>query len=290
MWLLASSCLAQTGSFLVTTLNCRAFFGGGVTTRQFGQPETAPEFWAKARNLASLWPSNAPLVLAVQEIGGEREANFLAQLAAQRYGQPYAAVTVETKDTYTQQAVGALVNVGRGWKIAGTPARVPELDKDLSKHMVLRLTNQSSALDICVVHLKRALGRYGRLEQQDQNRALKNWAATRLAKNPDANVIVLGDFNETREPGDADAGLAPLVQPAGPMRDVFVLAGGKFRTHAGGKAYDRILISTALADGATGWKFQRVFVQPHSHGKGEEKKLYTDHFPLTAVFSPAEKK
>lgn len=284
VWLVVGPCLAQPGKFLVTTLNCYALFGGGETHRQLGQPETAPEFWAKAQNLANLWPTNAPLVVALQEIGGAREAAYLAQLAAKRYAQPFRPVFAETKDTFTYEAVGALVNLGQGWGIAGTPGRVPELDKDLSKHLVLRLTNSSASLAICVVHLKRALGKYGRLEQQDQTRALKKWADVQLAKDSQANVIVLGDFNETRNPGDAEAGLAPLVVPGGPLRDVFGLAGGKFRTHASGKAYDRILISAALEAGGAGWKFSRVFTQPHSHGKGVEKKLFTDHFPVTAEF------
>ena len=79
-------------------------------------------------------------------------------------------------------------------------------------------------------------------------------------------------------------------QPAGALRDSFVLAGGKFRTHAAGKAYDRILISAALENGASNWKFEKVFAQPHTHGKGEEKKLFTDHFPVTAIFNLVPKK
>lgn len=90
--------------------------------------------------------------------------------------------------------------------------------------------------------------------------------------------------------GDTNAALALLVSPVGPMNDAFVLTGGKFRTHASGKAYDRILISTALENGDAGWRFEKVFTQPHSNGKGAEKKLYTDHFPVTAVFATPPKK
>jgi endonuclease/exonuclease/phosphatase family metal-dependent hydrolase len=275
---------AQPRKISVTTLNCYAFFGGGETRRQLGQPETASEFWAKAQNLVNLLPTNAPLLIALQEIGGAREAVYLSQIAARRYGHAFQPVFVETKDTFTQEAVGALVDLSQGWKISGPSGRAPELDKDLSRHLVLRLTNDSSSLDICIVHLKRALGKYGRLEQQDQNRALRKWADAQLAKNPGANIIHLGDFNETRNPGDPEAGLAPLVQPAGLMRDVFTLDGGKFRTHASGKAYDRILISEALEKGGTDWKFQKVSAQPHSQGTGDRKKLFTDHFPVTATF------
>ncbi len=290
VWLAVFSCAAQAESFFITTLNCYAFFGGGETHRQLGQPETAPEFWTKAQNLVNLWPTNAPLPVALQEIGGEREAVYLGQLAAKRYGHTFQPVFAETKDTFTEQAVGAVLDLNQGWKISGRPGRVRELDKELSKHLVIHLTNQSSALAVCIVHLKRSLGKYGRLAQQDQSKALKTWADAQLARNPRANVIVLGDFNETKNPGDADAGSAPLVQPSGPLRDSFVLTGGSFRTHASGKAYDRILISAALATGAAGWRFEKVFAHAHSHGKGLEKKLFTDHFPVTAEFVLTTKK
>lgn len=288
--LAAFSCAAQAGKISVTTLNCYAFFGGGETKRQLGQPETAPEFRQKAQNLARLWPTNPPLLIALEEIGGAREVSYLAQLAAARYGHSFQPMFVDSKDTFTGQAIGALLDLDQGWKIAAPPGRVPELDKELSKHLVIRLTNNFSTLDLCAVHLKRNIGKYGKLAQQDQNGALKKWADARLAKNPDANLIVLGDFNETTLPGATNAALALLIQPAGALRDSFLLAGGKFRTHATGKAYDRILISAALQNGAANWKFEKVFTQPHTHGKGEEKKLFTDHFPVTAVFNLVPKK
>ena len=289
VWLTAIAGAAQPGKISVTTLNCYAFFGGGETHRQLGQPETAPEFRQKAQNLANLWPTNPPLLIALEEIGGAREAAYLAQLAATRYGHSFQPMFVEWKDTFTGQAIGALLDLDQGWKLAGPPGRVPELDKDLSKHLVIRLTNNFSALDVCAVHLKRSIGKSGKLAQQDQNAALKKWADARLAKNPAANLIVLGDFNETTAPGATNAALALLIQPAGALRDLFVLAGGKFRTQATGKAYDRILISAALENGTANWKFEKVFTRPHLHGKGEEKKMFTDHFPVTAVFSLAPK-
>jgi hypothetical protein len=281
---------ATVEKFSITTLNCYAFFGGGEAHMELGQPKTAPEFRLKAQNLANLWPTNPPLFIALEEIGGAREAVYLSQLAAARYRHAFQPIFAESKDTFTEQAVGALLDLDQGWKICGVPGRVPELDKDLSKHLVVKLTNATATLDLCVVHLRRAIGKYGKLSQQDQTGALKKWADAQLAKNPRANVIILGDFNETKAPGDTNAALALLVEPAGPMQDAFVLTGGKFRTHASGKAYDRILISAALKNGDAGWQFEKIFTQPHSHGKGTEKKFYTDHFPVTAVFATAPKK
>ena len=141
LWLAVFSAQAEANRLSLTTLNCGAFFGGGETRIELGQPRTSPEYWTKARNLVDLWPTNAPL----------------------------------------------------------------------------------------------------------------------------------------------------LAQPPG-LHDAFVLTGENARTHANGKAYDRILISSALAQGDAGIKFETISVQPHKHGKGEEKKLFTDHFPVTATFALVPKK
>jgi hypothetical protein len=284
------SLFAQTAPVLVTTLNCNAFFGGGETKMQLGQPRTAPDFWRKAENLVGLWPSNPPSLVALQEIGGTREVVYLSQIAAARYHHTFQPVFASTKDVYTAEAVAAVVDTSQGWGIAGKPGRDPELDKDLSKHLVLQLTNNSTALEICIVHLRRPNGKYAKLQQQDQDKALKKWADGRLAKNPRANLVILGDFNEAGSPGDTNASVAALTLPAGPLRDAFVPADAKIPTHANGKAYDRILFSAPLQTGEAGLKFESVFVQRHTHGKGAERYWFTDHFPVTAVFDFAPKK
>ena len=284
LWLAVFSARAEADRLALTTLNCGAFFGGGETRIELGQPRTSAEFWTKARNLVDLWPTNAPLFVALEEIGGAREAVYLSRFAAERYQHTFQPIFAETKDTFTEEAVGALLDLSQGWKISGKPGRVPELDRAVSKHLVVRLTNNFSALEICVVHLRRPIGQYGRRAQDKQCAALKAWASARLAKNPHENIVIIGDFNEAKKPGDATAALAPG------LHDAFVLTGGKARTHANGQAYDRVLISSALAQGDAGIKFETISVQPHKHGKGEEKKLFTDHFPVTATFALVPKK
>ena len=286
----ACSAPAQSGRVYITTLNCNAFFGGGETKMALGQPRTAEDFWRKAQNLAGLWPTNAPAFIGLQEIGGAREVVYLSQLAAARYHHSFQPVFTDTKDKYTEEAVAALVDLSQGWGIAGKPGRDPELDQDLSKHLVVKLTNNFTSLEICVVHLRRPIGKYAKLEQQDQNKSLQKWVTSRLAKNPHANIIVLGDFNEAKPPGDAEAGVAALATPAGPVYDSFSVAGGSFRTHADGKAFDRILFSEPMRKGGAGLKFQTVFVQEHTHGKGADRYWFTDHFPVTAIFTPVVKK
>ena len=284
------SAAAQNGKVFLTTLNCYAFFGGGETKMALGQPQTAPDYWRKAQNLVGLWPTNAPLFVGLEEIGGARETVYLSQLAAARYHHTFQPVFTDTKDNYTEEAVAAVVDLSQGWGITGKPGRDPELDKALSKHLVVKLTNNLTSLEICVVHLRRPIGKYAKLEQQDQNAALKKWADGRLAKNPRANIVILGDFNEAKAVGDTNASVALLAQPAGAMHDSFSVTGSSFRTHANGKAYDRIIFSEPMLKGEAGLKFEKVSVQPHTHGKGSEKYEFTDHFPVTAVFVPVAKK
>jgi hypothetical protein len=68
------------------------------------------------------------------------------------------------------------------------------------------------------------------------------------------------------------------------MVDALSTLTGKIRTHTDGKAYDRIIVSDAMSKGLSGLKLDSVQIQEHRHGKGEERRLYTDHYPVMAVF------
>ena len=43
------------------------------------------------------------------------------------------------------------------------------------------------------------------------------------------------------------------------------------------------LASDAIAKGLNRLKLERVVIQAHRHGKGEERRRYTDHFPVVAA-------
>ena len=285
----ALAAAAQGGRIVISTLNCNAFFGGNETRLQMGQPSTAEDYWKKAENLVGLWSASPPLFIGLQEIGGAREVVNLSKIAASRYHHVFQPVFANTKDTYTEEACAGVVDTSQGWQIAGHPGRVPLLDAMLSKHLVIELTNGSSTLKICVVHLRRPIGKLAKTEQENQCKTLKKWANAELTKNPKANVIILGDFNDSKPVGSEESPLAPLLSPAGPLCDVFSRTDQTFHTHANGRAYDRILVSDALTTGAGGWKFQSVAIQRHAHGKGADKYWFTDHFPVTATFAPAAK-
>lgn len=282
--LLGGSAAAQTAaSYSFTTLNCLWFLGqeSGKSTEK---PRTGNEYVAKAANLVNLLPTEPPFFVALQEVGNFNDVNNLAKRATYRYRRTYTPLFVQGKDTYTQQDVGALFDSARGWSVVGKAARVSELDKYLSKHLVVRLTNAivRNVMDVCVIHLRRPLDDSSESKHVEQNRALLRWAMGHLAQNPKANLVILGDFNEGKPAGSAKQDLSVLFQAKPPLVDTLTLAAKPMHTHSDGKAYDRIMLSDSLAKGLAGLRFSAVFVNEHEFAKDPvRRRLYTDHYPLT---------
>lgn len=272
----------------IATLNCYWFFNDSEGNGRADRPGTKIEYSLKAGHLIGLLPADPPLFVGLQEIGGQDDVQALARSATARFKRPYRALFVQGKDTATGQEVGAIFNTATGWGVYGRPSRVSDLERELSKHLVVRLTNAVTAVDICVVHLRRPIGADGQQKQVEQCRALLRWAMHHLAKNPKANLVILGDFNEGKPVGSADQALAVLFQTKPPMFDALNTVDGKAATHADGKAYDRIIVSDAIFKGAAKLKLDTVAIQSHRHGKGEERRAYTDHFPVVATlrFAP----
>jgi endonuclease/exonuclease/phosphatase family metal-dependent hydrolase len=221
---------AETNAVLITTLNCYFFFGGGVATRTFDQPRTPNDYWKKAANLVSLLPTEAPLIIGLQEVGHAREVTNLAMIASARYHCVYEPIFVAGKDTFTEENVAALLRKDGTWGLAAFPARDAGLDNVISKHLVLNLTNSTTSLTLCVVHLRRAVGRNGPEKQVEQDRALLPWTKKSFQQNTNANLIILGDFNETKPPGDASQSLAVLRQSNSHLHDAFEFMKGRVRT------------------------------------------------------------
>lgn len=265
------------------TLNCYWFLSAEESNGA-DKPRTTQEYSLKAGHLIGLLPPEAPLFVGLQEIGNDQDVQALAYSATRRYKRQYKPLFVQGRDTATKQDVGALFDTSRGWGVYGRPSRVSELERELSKHLVVRLTNTTTHLDVCVVHLRRPIGADGIAKQNEQNKALLRWSMRHLAKDPKANLVIMGDFNEGGAVGLPSQSLAVLFQARPPLVDVFDHFKGKPATHVSGKPFDRILISDGLFRGSSGLKFSGVSIQKHSRGKGEDRRLYTDHFPVAVQF------
>ena len=283
LWLLLGFAAGAQDRISVATLNCYWFFNHTEGNDHADRPGTKIEYSLKAGHLIGLLPAEAPLFVGLQEIGGQDDVQALAKSATARFKRAYRALFVQGKDTATGQDVAAIFNTAAGWGIYGRPSRVSDLERELSKHLVVRLTNAVASMDICVIHLRRPIGVDGRQKQVEQCRALLRWAMHHLAKNPNANLVILGDFNEGKPVGSADQALAVLFQTRPPMFGALSTLDGRVATHADGRAYDRIMLSDALVKGTAKLKLDRVVVQSHRHGKGEERRAYTDHFPVVAT-------
>lgn len=261
------------------TLNCYWFFGA-ENYANADKPISTNEYSLKAGHLIGLLPPEAPLFVGLQEIGNDQDVQALAHSATRRFKRQYKPLFVQGRDTATKQDVGALFDTSRGWGVYGRPSRVLELERELSKHLVVRLTNATTHIDVCVVHLRRPIGADGVAKQNEQNSALLRWSMRHLAKDPKANLVIMGDFNEGGAVGSSSQSLAVLFHAQPPLIDVFDHFKGKAVTHTAGKPYDRILISDGLFRGASGLKFSGVEILKHSRGRGEDRRLYTDHFPV----------
>lgn len=55
--------------------------------------------------------------------------------------------------------------------VYGRPSRVSDLERQLSKHLVVRLTNAVTTMDVCVVHLRVPRNGDGKEKQRDQGTA-----------------------------------------------------------------------------------------------------------------------
>lgn len=262
------------------TMNCYWFFTADESLGKGSLPQNEAEYDQKAGHLIGLLPDDAPFFIALQEIGGGKDVEKLAHAAQARYGREYLPLFIQGHDTVTGQDVGALFDSSRGWGVQGKPARVSELERHVSKHLVVRLTNGPAHLDVCVVHLRVPRDGISQEKQMGQNEALLKWSMRHLADDPRANVMILGDFNEQKPAGSKEQSLAPLFKAVPPFVDPFDQLKGKIATHAAGMALDRILISDAIFRGTSKLRFADVEIRKHSHGKGDDRRLYTDHFPV----------
>lgn len=188
-FLLLSSSIsaADTNSFAFTTLNCYWYFQSGNNTEAAARL-SFDEWDRKAGHLIGLLSTNAPLFVGFQEIGDARDLTRLAHAATQRYTRDYQVLFAQGRDSATDQDVGAILDTSRGWGVYGRASRHGDLERELSKHMVVRLTNAVTHIDVCVVHLRVPRGPGGQTKQREQNQALLRWSMRHLANDPKANL------------------------------------------------------------------------------------------------------
>jgi hypothetical protein len=244
----------------VATLNCYLLFDPAIDHPGKVDDQnrmTAAQYRTKLENLASL--AKGFDVVGLQETGGRPEVEALAKAAGMSWA------WTRGKDTATGEEVALLYRLP-GWKVTRN-GRVGELDRVLSKHLLVTATKGEARVHVLVVHLIRPIGAQA-AKHEGQLKAVGAWMQGQLQRDPGSTVVVLGDTNnsETGKP------LFGLGSEAGELN-------GFAATHLTGKCFDRLVVA-----GTGRWAAVETRRPPYGPRPNDaNKKAWTDHYLVGAT-------
>ena len=243
----------------VGTLNCYLLFNPTIDHRGKVDDDnrmTSAQYQQKLTNLATL--TKGYDVVALQEIGGKPETMALAKAAG------FSWAWTQGRDTATGQEVAVLHNLP-GWKVS-SKGRVAELDRVVSKHLLVLATHEKARVYFLAVHLLRPIGPQAE-KQAKQREAIGAWATSLLSREPGATVLVVGDTNfSDRKP------LYGVGREAGEL-NAFAA------THLTNKCYDRLVVA-----GVGKWAGIEVLRPPYGPRPNDaNKRVWTDHYFVGAT-------
>jgi len=296
LFLLSTSFLLSQEDSL-TTFNTYWFFKQPAPADRGDPPRTPLEYREKVNNLANILQEATedtnPILIGLQEVGDEEDITALANALSEKTGKKYQPLFVQGKDTYTGQDIGALLQdpAKTGWNIVGRPARHSDLEKRLSKHMVVTLEKENKRIHVAIVHLRVPSTDEAKSKHRQQIGGLLRWAMRHLAKDPNENVVIMGDFNEKHPPSSLDSALriltdrVPALGGNPPLIDTFLPleeAGRPITTYPKlNWPLDRILVSPAIAAGING--IQATGIQILAHDTYQNPRTGSDHLPVTLM-------
>jgi len=245
----------------VGSLNCYLFFDPAIDHRgkvDDANRMTPDQYRSKVANLATLTAGYQ--LVALQETGGREEVTALANAAGMSWA------WTQGKDTATGQDVAVLHNLP-GWKVS-SKGRVAELDRVVSKHLLVLATHEKDRVYVLAVHLLRPIGPQAD-KQAKQREAIGAWATGLLSREPGATVLVVGDTNNSdRQP------LYGVGRDAGEL-NAFAA------THLTNKCYDRLVVA-----GAGKWTAIEVLRPTYGPRPNDaNKRVWTDHFFVGATLA-----
>jgi hypothetical protein len=153
----------------VATLNCFLLFDPRIDHRGKVDDEermTLQQYDTKLTNLGSLLKGYQ--VVGLQETGGRKEIADLAERAGMEWA------WTQGTDTATGQEVGLLYKLPL-WKVTSR-GRVPDLDRVVSKHLLVEAAAGNQRILFLVVHLIRPIGNQ-LLKHKAQLTAVGAWMA-----------------------------------------------------------------------------------------------------------------
>ncbi len=243
----------------VATLNCYLLFDPAIDHRGKVDDDnrmTSAQYQQKLTNLATL--TKGYNVVALQEIGGKTETAALAKAAG------FSWAWMQGRDTATGQEVALLHNLPN-WQVT-SKGRVAELDRVVSKHLLVLATKGQERVYVLVVHLLRPIGAQQQ-KQESQRKAIGEWAQRLLAQESGATIVILGDTNNSSRES-----LYGLGNDAGDLN-------GYAPTHLTNKCYDRLVVA-----GVGKWAGIEVLRPPYGRRPNDaNKRVWTDHYFVGAV-------
>lgn len=256
--------LAVAIELKVGTLNCFLLFDPAID--HVGKVDDAnrlksSEYQDKLSNLATLVKGYE--VIALQETGGRDEITALAGRSKLDW------VWSRGKDTATGEEVGLLYRLP-DWKVT-SHGRVADLDKLVSKHLLVSATKGETKVYFLVVHLLRPIGAQAEKHQR-QLAAIGTWMRGLATIEPKATVVVLGDTNNSDVTATAplfgagtDAGLLNQFAP----------------THLSNKCFDRLIVT-----GPGRWTAIELRRPPYPAKPNDMlKRIWTDHYFVGATLT-----
>ena len=243
----------------VGTLNCYLLFDPAIDHRGKVDDDnrmTAEQYQQKLANLSTL--TKGYNVIALQETGGKAETAALAKAAGLSW------VWTQGRDTATGQEVALLHNLP-SWQVT-SKGRVAELDRVVSKHLLVLATKGQERVYFLAVHLLRPIGAQQE-KQEGQRKAIGAWAEGLLARESGATVVILGDTNNSSRES-----LYGLGNDAGELN-------GYASTHLTNKCFDRLVVA-----GNGKWAGIEVLRSPYGRKPNDtNKRVWTDHYFVGAV-------
>lgn len=217
---------------------------------------TAQQYQSKIANLATF--TKGYHVVALQETGGRAEVTALSAAAGMSWA------WTKGKDTATGEEVALLYHLP-GWKVA-SKGRVAELDRVVSKHLLVLATREKDRVYFLVVHLLRPIGTQAE-KQAKQREAIGAWVTGLLQRETGATVVVLGDTNTSEKQS-----LYGVGREAGELNNFAA-------THITGKCYDRLVVA-----GVGKWTGVEILKPPYGKKPNDaNKRVWTDHFFVGAT-------
>jgi endonuclease/exonuclease/phosphatase family metal-dependent hydrolase len=287
---------ASAETFRVATYNLENYLAGASQTRPAKSVESRAKVRASIRALK-------PDVLAVQEIGGTNALLELRDsLKAEGLDLPFWE-HIPAFDTNIQVAVlsrfpftARRPHTNENFLLSG---RRYQVSRGFAEVDVQVNTNYAFTLFAAHLKSKRAVGMADDAELRlEEARLLRDKIDARLAANPQANFMVLGDFNDTKEsastkailgrgkhklvdtrPAERNGDQACVSKPADEPRDV---AWTYYYSHA--DTYTRIDFILLSPGMAREWVTNETYVLTLP-GWG----VASDHRPIVATFEAADR-